>query len=144
VISSAERKATETAEIVASRLAVPSAVDAGLGEMDRSATGYLPREEFETVVVQFFAQPTLSVRGWERAVDAQARVVDAVKRSTQHDADLPTAFVAQGGVGGLLLASLTGRPISRTLDQPGLGSYFIFDAASWEAETAWQRIAATG
>ena len=137
VISSAERKAIDTAAILAGGLGVPAVIDAALGEMDRSATGYLPPDEFETVVDLFFAEPEESIRGWERAVDAQSRVVDVIRRhaSTGH-AD-STAFVSHGGVGGLLLASLTGSPISRALDQPVLGSYFVFDSLTWTSLSGW-------
>ena len=112
VISSTERKATETAAILAEGLGVPMLVDAGLGEMDRSATGYLPPDEFETVVDAFFAAPEESIRGWERAVDAQCRIADAIRRHISNGHGDATAFVSHGGVGGLLLASLTGSPIS--------------------------------
>lgn len=36
-------------------------------ENDRSSTGFLPPEEFEVVADAFFAQPGVSVRGWETA-----------------------------------------------------------------------------
>jgi hypothetical protein len=45
-----------------------------------AATGYLPKREFEAMVDAFFAQPQTSVRGWEPAADAQARIVCAVER----------------------------------------------------------------
>ena len=140
VVSSAERKATETAAILAGGLGVPAVIDATLGEMDRSATGYLPPDEFETVVDMFFAEPEESIRGWERAAEAQSRVVDAIRRhaSTGH-AD-KNAFVSHGGVGGPLLASLTGSSISRLLDQPTLGSYFAFDSLKWTSLSGWKRL----
>ncbi|MEK6345537.1 MAG: hypothetical protein V4737_17135, partial [Curtobacterium sp.] len=73
VVSSTERKAVETAELVAGGRTAEQVL--ALGEIDRSATGYLPFEEFDAVVDAFFARPTESVRGWERAVDAQERIV---------------------------------------------------------------------
>jgi hypothetical protein len=54
--------------------------DANLGENDRSATGFIPEPEFSHVASQFFASPDTSIRGWERARDAQARIVAAVDR----------------------------------------------------------------
>jgi len=139
IVSSAERKALDTADVLAAELCVPAAVDPALGEMDRSATGYLPPDEFETVVDTFFAEPERSVRGWERAVDAQRRIVDAVRRHASGDGADATAFVSHGGVGGLLLASLSGAPISRALDQPGLGSHFTFDAVGWVPLSGWEQ-----
>ena len=76
----------------------------GLGENDRSATGYRPRHEFEEVADALFAHPDESVRGWEGAVDAQSRIVDLVKRAI---AAAPSAgnvaIVSRGGVGTLCL-----------------------------------------
>ena len=59
---------------------VPYSVVAALHENDRSATGYLPPDRFEAVADRFFAEPETSVLGWERAVDAQARIVACVAR----------------------------------------------------------------
>src|SRR3712207_2755939 len=78
--SSGETKAIEAAQILAAALSEPVAIEADLHENDRSATGYLPPDEFERVADKFFAYPEESVRGWERAVDAQARMVGAVER----------------------------------------------------------------
>jgi broad specificity phosphatase PhoE len=138
VISSAERKATDTAAILAGGLGAPTVVDAALGEMDRSATGYLPPDEFEAVVDRFFAEPEESIRGWERARDAQSRVVDAIRRHASAGHADTTAFVSHSGVGGLLLASLIGSPIGRVLDQPTLGSYFTFDSLTWTSLSGWK------
>ena len=66
IICSGERKAIETAEIIAATLNVTVEVREAMHENDRSATGFLPPEEFETVANQFFAQPHVSILGWER------------------------------------------------------------------------------
>jgi broad specificity phosphatase PhoE len=108
--------------------------------MNRTSTGYLPPAVFEPTVDAFFAHPHDSVRGWERAIDAQRRIETAVRSHLAHYAADQVAFVSHGGVGALLLASLNGAPISRTDDQPGLGSYFTFDARAWRVLSPWQRI----
>ncbi|WP_144759053.1 histidine phosphatase family protein [Curtobacterium sp. 9128] len=138
IVSSDERKAVESAELLAGAVGRTASTDAALGEIDRSATGYLPPPEFEPVVDAFFARPTESVRGWERAVDAQARIVDAVRRCTADGSDV--TIVSHGAVGALLLAHLTGAPISRKLDQPGMGSVFTFDPRAWRAASGWTRV----
>jgi broad specificity phosphatase PhoE len=140
LVSSAERKALDTAAVLARSWQIEPEVDARLGEMDRSATGYLDPLGFEPTVDAFFARPLESVRGWERAVDAQRRVEHAVRQLVAETPETSIVFVAHGGVGALLLASLTGAPISRDLDQPGMGSIFRFDPVRWEALSTWQRI----
>jgi broad specificity phosphatase PhoE len=138
IVSSEERKALETADLLARTVGLATTVDPLLGEIDRSATGYLPPSEFEPVVDAFFARPAESVRGWERAVDAQARIVDAVRGHTADGADV--TIVSHGAVGALLLADLTGAAISRNLDQPGMGSVFTFDPRAWRATSGWTRV----
>lgn len=137
LVSSTERKAVETAELLGAAVGLVPAQDPLLGEIDRSATGYLPPTEFEGVVDRFFAEPTRSVCGWERAVDAQARIVGAVRRLTAAGA---ATIVSHGAVGALLLADLMGAPVARAFDQPGMGSVFAFDARAWRATSTWQRV----
>lgn len=142
VVSSSERKAVETAEVLADAAGVAVTTDAALGENDRSATGYLPPAEFEAVADEFFARAHDSVRGWERAVDAQHRIVAAVRRVAA-TASGDVAVVAHGGVGALLLCSLLGVPIDRRYDQPGQGSWYRFDAATGRVAHGWRRLEAS-
>ncbi len=86
IISSGERKAIETAAILAEAAGVAPEVDEVMHENDRSATGFLSPPAFETAADWFFAHPQDSYKGWERAVDAQARIVEAVARAlADHD-----------------------------------------------------------
>jgi broad specificity phosphatase PhoE len=143
LFSSAERKARDTAAIIAEHLGLQPVVIEALGENDRSATGYLPRREFEAVADDFFVRPEESVRGWERAADAQCRIVAAVEHAIGlAAAEGDIAIVSHGGVGALLLCHLKGVPISRTEDQPGDGGgcVYSFDAASRRLLHGWRRI----
>ena len=93
IVSSGERKAIETAEILARHLGLAVEVRERMHENDRSATGFLPPPEFEAVADQFFANPHESIRGWERAGEyatASEIVREAVrdwqaKRELRHD-----------------------------------------------------------
>ncbi|RWX67127.1 histidine phosphatase family protein [Mesorhizobium sp. M4B.F.Ca.ET.089.01.1.1] len=141
IVSSAERKARETAEILATRLRLAVEVRERMHENDRSATGFLPPPEFEAVADQFFANPNDSIRGWERAIDAQRRIVSEVDAVLGNDDPGDTAFVGHGGVGTLLLLSLTGRAISREADQPaGGGNYFAYDIGAHSLIHGWRPI----
>ena len=91
----------------------------------------------------FFANPDESIRGWERATDAQQRIVRAVERAVGiADTDGDIAIVSHGGVGALLLCHLKGVPISRTEDQPGDGggNVYSFEVASRRLLSEWRRI----
>ena len=141
IVSSGERKAIETAEILGRPLGVAPEIREKMHENDRSATGFLPPPEFEAVADQFFAHPETSIRGWERAIDAQSRIrseVDAVLN--RHDKG-DIAFVGHGGVGTLLLLSLTACPIGRSADQPaGGGNYFAFTVPDLQLVHGWRPI----
>jgi len=123
-----EQKAKTTAHIIRESLKLPIHYREDLREIDRSATGYLEAQEFERVVNQFFANPFQSVRRWEKAVDAQERIVKAIKNIINEMNNQPILIVSHGGVGALLMAYLLREPISRDLDQPGDegGNYFVF------------------
>ncbi len=131
VISSAEVKAIETASPLAEALGCPLRVVESMHENDRTATGFLPPEEFEKVADQFFAAPAVSVRGWETALHAQSRIVREVDQCLTSQGTGDVLFVGHGGVGTLLLCSLLGVPVSRVHDQgPGGGNYFQFSIAT--------------
>jgi broad specificity phosphatase PhoE len=151
VFSSGEQKALDGAEILAGSLRIPHTILPELGENDRSTTGFLPPAEFWEIVEEFFAHPERSVRGWERACDAQARIVaalDEALRIAPRGASI--ACVSHGGVGTLLLCHLKGAAISRSEEQPrpapgsppgsGGGYYLAFDAESRELQHGWRAI----
>ena len=141
VVSSTETKAVQTAGTLAAPLGLPVLTDPELGENDRSATGFVPPAEFEQLADAFFALPGRSVRGWERAVDAQARFVAAVARAVE-GATGDVAVVAHGGVGTLLWCHLAGVAVDRRHDQPGQGSWFAFEPPAGRPASPWTRIGA--
>ncbi|MBF9232976.1 histidine phosphatase family protein [Microvirga alba] len=143
VYASTERKAMDGAEIVAGRLGLPYRTDEHLGENDRSATGYVAPPEFWEIVAEFFGRPHESVRGWERAIDAQARIVKAV---TSVARDEPTSgdivIVSHGGVGCLLTAHLQGVAIGQESrpSHPGGGCYLVLDRDPLALRRDWRVI----
>lgn len=142
VISSAETKAIETAAPLAEALGCHLVVREAMHENDRSATGFLPPDEFERVADQFFARPQESVCGWETADAAQARIVREVRDCLEQCKEGDVLLVGHGGVGTLLFCYLSGVPISRTFDQSvgGGGCYFEFTTKLGKPLAAWQPI----
>lgn len=141
IVSSAERKAVETAAIIGAARGIDPAARADMHENDRSATGYLEPAEFEATADAFFARPRESVRGWERAADAQARIVSAVRGVVAGARAGDILFVGHGAVGTLLLCHLLEEPISRTRDQAaGGGHVFCWDAATGRVRHGWLKL----
>jgi broad specificity phosphatase PhoE len=149
IFASSERKARDAAQILAEELGLDGySVIADLGENDRSATGFLARDEFDGTVDAFFARPKESIRGWEPAADAQARIVRAIEQVVSQAPELAAdiAILGHGGTGTLLYCHLAGLPIDRRYDQPATngGNWFAFDRVSGKLlSDGWQSIDAT-
>jgi broad specificity phosphatase PhoE len=147
IFASSERKARDAAQLLADGLGLDGyRIIDSLGENDRSATGYLPKQEFEITVDAFFAEPQTSVRGWEPAAHAQTRIIQAVdltvSRTTQ-GGDI--AIVGHGGTGTLIYCHLADVPISRRHEQPPTdgGNWFAFDRTSRKLlHAGWRSIGA--
>lgn len=140
VYSSAETKAIETAEPLAQMLGCSVTIRDGMHENDRSSTGFLPPDAFEAMADRFFGHPEQSAEGWERAVDAQARILGEVETALGFHSDGDVLFVGHGGVGTLLYCALAALPISRDHDQGpgGGGNFFAFALADRRPQSRWQ------
>ncbi|SDW22213.1 Broad specificity phosphatase PhoE [Ruegeria halocynthiae] len=135
--TSTEQKARDTAEILAAPRNLPVNQNAALGENNRSATGFLPRDAFEAAADAFFAHPDISFHGWETAVEAQQRIHRATISIIEiHDGN-DLAIVTHGAVGTLLWCALSGYPIDRKYDQPSQGHYWQADLKSHKPLTGW-------
>ena len=79
ISTSRERKAVETAEIVAKAFGVQASTVAGLEEHNRSNVPFFPkRDEFQRAVEHFFREPDQLVLGTETAEQALARFTCAI------------------------------------------------------------------
>ena len=143
VYCSTEKKAEDGARVVATALNLPVYQVKGLGENDRSATGYLPPAEFEQVADQFFAEAEVSIRGWETAIAAQGRIVGALNQIVDADKSAGSILiVSHGAVGALLYCYLASCAIDRKHDQPGSGggNFFTFERLSGKLVHGWRPI----
>jgi broad specificity phosphatase PhoE len=141
IVASAETKAVETAEIIAGCLALTVEIVEETGENDRSATGFVPPDQFAMLADAFFAAPDQSIRGWETARAAQSRITTAVERVLkEHGKERPILFVGHGAVGTLLWCALRGLPISCDYDQSGAGNAYAFTLASRRVLCEWTAI----
>ena len=120
IVSSTEAKAVQTATILSEHLGISIEIREDLGENDRSATGFVAPTRFEALADAFFAEPTRSVAGWERADDAQRRIV--------------------AGLADLLRVTREYAPGVRRHDQPGQGHYVTVDLPSGRVEHPWRPI----
>jgi len=138
--ASSERKARETAGILATPRNLSVKIDPCLGENDRSATGYLPRNEFEAGANAFFREPQNSFCGWETAIKAQNRILETVTGIVASHRHKDLAIVTHGAVGTLLWCALSDRPIDRMHDQPSQGHYWRAELPALDVRTGWRAI----
>tara|TARA_R110002126_G_scaffold245580_4_gene388671 strand:- start:1390 stop:2016 length:627 start_codon:yes stop_codon:yes gene_type:complete len=149
IVSSAETKAIEAAKPIAEALGCALIIREKMHENDRSATGFLPPDEFELVADQFFTHPDKSIYGWETASAAQSRMlleVDACLTNPDFakidDSDI--LFVGHGAVGTLLYCAYSNQAIDRSFDQgfaagvSGGGNIFTFDLENLKSISHWQ------
>ena len=143
IYCSTEQKAIDGAEILSSHLDLTYVAVEELGENDRSSTGFLEPIEFEATADCFFNAPESSILGWETAIKAQSRIVNAVVNIAQENTtDGSIAIVSHGAVGTLLFCHLTKKRIDRRWDQPGSGggNYMRITLGAKPSCTWWEAI----
>ena len=79
-------------------------------------------------------------RGWERAVDAQIRIVTAIRDIVGEHRGGDLAIATHGAVGTLLWCAFARTPIDRCHDQPGQGHYWIADLSTLEPRHGWRSL----
>ena len=127
--SSREPKAAETADVVAAAFGVPVRTADGLEEHHRANVPFLPQDEFERAIEQFFSNPDRLVLGTETADQARSRIaasIDDIVEAGQAD----SIVVTHGTVIALYVASIADvQPLSlwRRLEPP---SYVVLTAPS--------------
>ncbi|MFC4161447.1 histidine phosphatase family protein [Chitinimonas lacunae] len=142
--SSTETKSIEAAAMLAAHCGLHRVELAALGENDRSATGYLPRPVFERAADEFFAKPEQSHRGWERACDAQQRIIAAVDLAVRQARGGQIAIVSHGAVGALYKCHLKQIAITRAEDQPSQGNFYCFESETRTLLHDWMPLAEEG
>ena len=103
IISSDELKAVSTVDRIAFDRKVPLFMHPGLRELKRTPEWL---DDYEARVLEVFQKPAESVGGWERAADAQARILATVEELIAKYDPEPFAIVSHGMVMALLLASV--------------------------------------
>jgi broad specificity phosphatase PhoE len=109
VYTSPEPKARETARPLAERFGLHLLHRDALRELDRGPANLPGRTAYDAAVERAFSDPEQSMNGWERAVDAQTRIVACVREADRQHAG-PIAIVSHGLVLSLLLAHLREQP----------------------------------
>jgi broad specificity phosphatase PhoE len=130
LVSSAEPKARETAEILASRFQLDLQTIPDLREHDRSNVAFLPHTAFQAAVREFFHRPDEQVFGRESANEAHARFYQAVHSILNEHRNKTVVIVSHGAVISLFVSRLTGSSDLELWNQLGLPSFVALDLHS--------------
>lgn len=109
ILTSTERKAQETGEILARAHSLPLEVVPGVHEHDRTGVPYYDRGTFLELVQHFFARPEELVFGRETADAALARFSKAVHSAMQTHGEATVTLVTHGTVLSLFAAPYAGE-----------------------------------
>ena len=122
--SSAEPKAVQTAAAIGRVLRLPTAIEADLGEQDRTDVEFLAADDFRTRVRHVFSEPEARVLGSESAAEALARyracVHDILARREEN-----VVVVSHGTVMTLLVASCNTIEPFELWDRLALPSFVV-------------------
>lgn len=133
IVSSIEPKAIETAQIVARRLGKPFEIGEELHEHDRRNVSFMPLEQLEARVAEFFAKPNELVLGNETANAAHARFANAIDRVLEKYPEKNIAVVAHGTVISLFVAHTHPMPFE-FWKRLGLPSIVVLNVIASEAK----------
>ena len=141
ITSSDEPKAIATAERVAARLGLPTAIDPGLGEHKRGAKKLLDEAEWQAAIGRLFAHPDRLEYGEETGDQARTRFETAIRRALASRASGASwgacVCVAHGAVISLFTAAfagLDGHDLWRRLELP---SFVVLSLAEKRLEAVW-------
>ena len=130
MVSSVEPKARETASILAENLGLEFQEVAGLHEHDRSGAPYYSKNEFQTLVQEFFAKPAELIFGNETANSALGRFRQAVDVVLNSYSNKNIVVVTHGTVISLYVSWLTGCDGYVLWQELGLPSFVVLDIQS--------------
>jgi broad specificity phosphatase PhoE len=140
IITSEEPKAQETAQLIASKLSIPTETAAGLHEHDRSNVPHMRSGEFISHVELFFRRPDERVLGRESADECLSRFEKAIDATIAAHPDGNLAIVTHGTVLAVFHAEHTGKAPFDLWRNLGLPSFVVMTLPEFRVETMTQRI----
>ena len=130
IVSSAEPKAKQTADIIARHLQLNVQILLDLHEHDRTNVSYLPHDAFQASMRAFFQKPDELVFGRETAEQAYTRFNRAVHSILNEHRNKTVVIVTHGTVISLFVSRLTGSSGLELWNMLGLPSFVALDLGS--------------
>jgi len=127
IFSSEERKASQTAELLAQQLNRPWQPAPGLQEHDRGNVPVMATKDFISAMAQVFRRPHERVLGRESADEALTRFERALSDLLDQHSDKDVAVVTHGTVIALFAAEHADVDPFLNWRQMGLPSFMVFE-----------------
>jgi broad specificity phosphatase PhoE len=141
IVSSEEPKASETAQLIAKQLNVPTETAPDLHEHDRSNVPHMRSGEFISHMELFFRRADERVLGRETADEALTRFESAVEAIVAKHATGNVAIVTHGTVLALFVADRAGKEGFQLWRQLQLPSFVVMTLPDYQIEATVDRIA---
>lgn len=140
IVSSEEKKAQETARLLAESLATPLETATGLQEHDRSNVPMMRSGEFLSALALFFKESNRLVLGKETAYQAADRFELAIKQLLDRHPDGNIAVITHGTVLALFASENGAGDPFQLYRQLGLPSVMVFSVPDYRVLEKHERI----
>jgi broad specificity phosphatase PhoE len=141
IVTSQERKAQETGQLIANALGKPIETAAGLQEHDRSNVPMMRSSEFLSALAMFFKESNRLVLGKETADQAAGRFERAIEEVLARHAEGNIAIVTHGTVLALFASENGAGDPFQLYRQLGLPSIMVFSVPDNRLVEKHERIA---
>lgn len=137
IYSSIEPKATQVAQLASLKYNLPWYQDKNLGEADRTATPFLPVEEYMAAVSQAYLNPDANIKGWESHHQMMKRNAVALEKIKIDNLGKTIVIVGHGGAGTTVKCTIKGVEPSFDEDPKQTGCIFIADLDTNKIVQGW-------
>ena len=127
IYSSIEPKATQVAKIASEKYNIPWFKEKDLGEANRTATPFLPMEEYMDAVQQAYNNPDSNINGWESHHQMMKRNAIILEKIKKNNPDKTIVIVGHGGAGTTVKCTIKSIEPNFTEDPKQTGCIFIAD-----------------
>lgn len=126
IYSSNEPKATQVASLASEKYNIQWIQEEKLGEADRTATPFMPLEEYMDAIQQCYVKPSENIKGWESHHHMMERNISALEEIKKENKKT-IVIIGHGGAGTTIKCYIKGVKLNFSEDPKRTGCIFIAD-----------------
>lgn len=139
IYSSVEPKATQVAKLASEKYNLPWFQEKDLGEADRTATPFLPLEEYMSAIQEAYLNPDSNIKGWESHHQMMKRNASVLEKIKMDNKGKTVVIVGHGGAGTTIKCFIKGIEPQFSEDPKQTGCIFIADLGTNTIIQDWQK-----